>query len=108
MATSAALVSRRRKPPRSINTFGFSPTGGQPSSAMRSRAKLKMIEKADENEAPLRGASLLMCDALSWLGMLYRRSGQDRQREFEMPRRSGISFYTASHLSADPAKPSPL
>src|SRR6516165_8123364 len=34
MATSAALVSRRDKPPRSTNAFAFSPTGGQPSTAI--------------------------------------------------------------------------
>ena len=53
-------LHRRRKPPRSTNVFGSSPTGSQPSSAMRSLAKLKTIEKADEKEAQ-RGASSLIC-----------------------------------------------
>jgi hypothetical protein len=35
--------------------LGILAYGGQPSSAIRSRAKLKMIEKADAKEAPLRG-----------------------------------------------------
>jgi hypothetical protein len=48
IAASAASVSRRRKPPRSTNVFGSSPTGSQASSAIRSLAKLKTIEKADE------------------------------------------------------------
>ena len=79
-AVSEASVSRRDKPPRSTNAFGSSPMGGQPSSAIRSRAKLKMIEKADEKEAPLREASSLMSvNALSWLGTLDRRSRQLRQ-----------------------------
>ena len=51
-----------------------------PSSAIRSRAKLKMIKKADEKEAPLRGASsIISVNALSWLGTLDRRSRQLRQ-----------------------------
>jgi hypothetical protein len=38
-----------------INAFGSSPMGAQPSSAIRSLAKFKTIEKADEKEAQ-RGA----------------------------------------------------
>src|SRR6516164_8100377 len=64
MAASAASVSRRRKPPPSTNACGSSPTGVQPSSAIRSLAKLKTIEKADEKEAQ-RWASSLMGNALN-------------------------------------------
>src|SRR6516162_5147585 len=60
IAASAASVSRRRKPPPSTNACGSSPIGAQPSSAIRSLAKLKTIEKADEKEAQ-RGASSLIC-----------------------------------------------
>src|SRR6516225_5550568 len=71
MATSAALVSRLDKPPRSTNAFAFSPTGGQPSSAIRSRAKFKMIKKADEKEAPLRAAWSFMFSGSGLIEKVY-------------------------------------
>jgi hypothetical protein len=40
--------------------LGILAYGGQPISAIRSRAKLKMIEKADAKEAPLRGGGAFL------------------------------------------------
>jgi hypothetical protein len=47
------------KPPRSTNFFGSSPTGVQPSSAIRALAKLKTIEKAVEKVAQREASSLM-------------------------------------------------
>ena len=60
IAASEASISRRRRPPRSTNAFGSSPTGVQPSSAIRLLAKLRTIEKADEKEAQREASSFIV------------------------------------------------
>jgi hypothetical protein len=65
IAASEASISRRRRPPRSTNAFESSPTGVQPSSAIRLLAKLRTIEKADEKEAQREASSFIVTSELN-------------------------------------------
>src|SRR5262249_27089188 len=61
---------------------------------MRSRAKLKMIEKADEKDAPRRGASSLMLRAPRWIRV--DRLWNERGRE-AAPAEQGCLLPTAEN-----------
>ena len=81
-ATQASTIDKR---------FRILAYGGTAKFRNSLAAKLKMIEKADEKEAPLRGAlSLMSVNALSWLGTLDRRSRQLRRE-----RDGDVEYYTA-------------
>src|SRR4029453_273446 len=102
MASVAASVSKRRKPPRSTNAFGSSPMGAQPSSAIRFVAELKTIENADEKEAQ-RGASSLILNLRK--AELYLRVGPGRRVDERTsvpahkrsPPRKALAFSPARH-----------